>query len=318
MERLHQYIEQSLSGFSNVWNSSGIAKQSIIEVPDDVFLGGTSLLKNDINLQWLAWFCESLCNLDECLGEVDQYKIFSLVRRGLIHVNIDQNNPMFLNLCSIISGFMFKRIESVSGRLRQRVTKQNKLDLIESAQGEPRCWICNSKFSKDAIDIFLGRSGNIILPEFIDYMMPRGLIERDLKIEVEHKLPFSKGGGDIDDLSNIALSCGWCNRYKSNLISIYDVGRNLKIYKNNNYVGFSIPEPYWIIRKMALSERCSHPGCTAKRKNNLYIDLVNPRGAANPINIKVVCKVHVNDYHHRLVPAINYADCVFSKKNKLI
>ncbi|MBF5067143.1 HNH endonuclease, partial [Salmonella enterica subsp. enterica serovar Istanbul] len=107
------------------------------------------------------------------------------------------------------------------------------------------------------------------------------LIERDLKIEVEHKLPFSKGGGDIDDLNNIALSCGWCNRYKSNLISIYDVGRNLKNYKNSNFIGFSIPEPYWVIRKMALANRCSHPGCTATRKNNLYIDLINPRGAAN-------------------------------------
>ncbi|KSB86301.1 hypothetical protein LFZ31_18480 [Salmonella enterica subsp. enterica serovar Newport str. S09097] len=69
---------------------------------------------------------------------------------------------------------------------------------------------------------------------------------------------------------------------------------------------------------MALANRCSHPGCTATRKNNLYIDLINPRGAANPINLKVVCKRHVHDYHHRLVPASNYADCVSSKRNRLI
>jgi len=319
MERLHQYIEQSLIGFGSVWSSSGVANQSIIDVPEDVFLGGTSLLKNDINLQWLAWFCESLCNLDECVDEVDLYKIFSLVRRGLTKVNIKTDEPNFLKLCSIISAFMFKRIESSSGRLRQRVTKQNKIDLIESSQGVPRCWICNSKFSKEAVDIFLGKSGDIKLPELIDYMMPRGLIERDLKIEVEHKLPFSKGGGDIDDLKNIALSCGWCNRYKSNLISIYDVGRNLKNYRNKKFMGFSIPEPYWIIRKLALSERCSHEGCIiTRKKNNLYIDLINPHGAANPINLKVVCRNHINGYHNRFVPASNYDECIFKKKNRLI
>lgn len=304
-------------GFGKVWDPLSLAHQSNFVTPDDIFLGGTSLLRNDINLQWLAWFCESLCNLDECASTSDIYKIFSLVRRGLIHVDIKESDPLFFNLCHLISKFMHNRIDCINGRLRLRIKKQLKIDLIESSNGRPRCWICNSLFSHEAINLFLGKDGKISLPEMVDYMMPRGLIERDLKIEVEHKLPFSKGGGDIDNLDNIALSCGWCNRYKSNYISIYDVGRNLKSYKNGSYVGYSIPEPYWIIRKLALENKCSHIGCFCNRKNKLYIDLINPRGAANPINLKVVCKLHMNERHRRFVPRSNYKDCLISKKIEL-
>ncbi|WMU73475.1 HNH endonuclease [Enterobacter bugandensis] len=318
MERLHSYIKSSLQGFSQVWDPLAIAYQSNIIPPDDVFLGGTSLLKNDINLQWLAWFCESLCNLDECSSVTDPYKVFSLVRRGLISVEVDESDPSFFHLCDVISKFMFNRINNLNGRLRQHINKQLKIDLIESSNGHPRCWICKSEFKQDAIDIFLGGKKEIILPEYVDYMMPRGLIDRDLKIEVEHKLPFSKGGGDIDSLENIALSCGWCNRYKSNFISIYDVGRNLKTYKNASFTGFSIPEPYWIIRKLALATQCSHKKCSLGRNNQLYIDLINPRGAANPINLQVVCKKHVHDYHTRLVPRENYKDCIQNKAFRII
>lgn len=320
MDGILEYIEDAFSSLDNAWDSKSINRNGSILPPEDIFLGDKNLLRNDINLQWLTWFCESICFLHDDLSTKNLHDVHSLVRRGLRNIGINTDSSDGFSLSKIIALFVSKKLDIIYERKRETATKDRKLELLESAGRFPKCWICNENFSDGAIELFLssGRSGSIVLPSMIDYMMPRGLIERDLKIEIEHKIPFSKGGGDLKDNDNIALSCGWCNRHKSNFISLYDVGRSGKYYKHRTLGDVSIPEPYWIIRKMALYRECADKLCTRGRKNKLFVDLVNPHGTANPFNIKIVCCDHVKDYQHRLVPAKSYKEFISRSKNSNI
>lgn len=320
MEGLKEYIEDAFSSLNNAWDRGGINKHGMLTPPEKLFLGDKLLIKNDINLQWLTWFCESLCFLHDELSKKTLHDIHSLVRRGLNNIGVSTDNTNGYELSKMISLFVYKKLDIMYERKRETATKSKKLELLESSGRYPKCWICNNKFDDAAIDLFLssGQKGQINLPSMVDYMMPRGLIERDLKIEIEHKIPFSKGGGDISDIENIDLSCGWCNRYKSNYISLYDVGKSSKFYRHNVLGDVSIPEPYWIIRKMGLYNKCHEDSCTKGRKNKLFIDLINPHGTANPLNLKVVCLDHVKDYHLRRVPAQSYREFVSVSSNASI
>ena len=179
--------------------------------------------------------------------------------------------------------------------------------MLESCDKKPICWICGYKFCSNAIAKFLGEQYSIILPKTLDMYFPSGLTERDYTIEIEHKKPFSLGGGDIDDHNNIAFSCGFCNRYKWKFISIYDVSRNLRGYVHPRLGLVSIPQPYWTIRLLALSEMCSEIGCTVKKiHNKLYVDLLNPLGSMVPGNMKIVCRKHRRSAGDRTVKAEDF------------
>ncbi|MFM5182158.1 HNH endonuclease [Aeromonas veronii] len=309
MNTLSAFLNSSINNLSKMWSYDDISQGAINSAPDMLFSGCGAVLKHDMNLQWLSWFCEALCFIDNSNDEKNLHDIFSLVRRGLINLGHEYNCEI-QNTAVQLALFLYRRQLSVNGRNRQRATRQFKIELLESAGKSPRCWICNSKFTDESIELFKGGGRpEIKLPEYIDFIFPRGLCERDLKIEIEHKHPFSKGGQDLyDDLSNVALSCGWCNRHKWNFLSLYEPGVASCSFYNHDKLGpMSIPEPFWIIRKMALSNGCEAPGCTVKRKNNLFIKLINPHGMANPLNLMVVCKSHLdNNYQNRLVPSSEY------------
>jgi hypothetical protein len=303
MDALHAYIKSSLSSFAELWSNHGVASHSISTPPDSIFMQSGAVLKNDIKLQWLSWFCEALCVPDP--KHRDLHSIYSLVKLGLKHLGFDESHESFDDISYAISSVLRDKIRH-SDRKRLNVTRAIKEDLLNGAGSQPRCWICNAEFTKEAITTFLGGRARSPLPSLVDYMMPRGLVDRDYAIEIEHKIPFSKGGGDLDDPKNIALSCGWCNRHKWNYMSIYDVGSNGGLYKHNIHGLLSVPEPYWVIRKIGLAQKCSETGCREDRKSDLFIDLINPHGAANPINLRVVCKNHLQDSAKRLVDAGSY------------
>jgi 5-methylcytosine-specific restriction endonuclease McrA len=187
-------------------------------------------------------------------------------------------------------------------RRRRALSRDDKRLLLDISGKPPRCWICGAAFKEVDVDNFLfGRTALSDLPRFVDVLRPRGLDERDLSIEVDHVVPFSRGG---QDKGNLALSCGWCNRAKGAYTSIYDVaGQPLRAQPNS--IGLhSLPQPFWVVRLLALGEGCTHPdGCELSRHNaELTIAPIREAGALNITNLRVTCFGHDSLGSRRLQP----------------
>jgi hypothetical protein len=120
---------------------------------------------------------------------------------------------------------------------------------------------------------------------------PRGLIERDLRIEIDHVFPFSQGGQDED---NLQLACGWCNRHKSAHLSIYDVEGQPRSAGQNSLGISSVPQPFWVVRLLALNRTCEYQsGCTRSVQTaELTVAAIRESGALNPTNLRVTCREH--------------------------
>lgn len=309
MELTKAYLEHSLSIIDNLWDKDELCSAAMAHEPENILGSNIAVLKADRSVISLSWFIESVYDYNLANEEVTYAQVFNHVRRGLHNLGFDNNHSDYLDIAAKISRLCYSYICHNSNRRRKSVTKSLKMDLLESCNNKPQCWICGHKFCSDAINKFLGKPYNITLPSSVDMYFPSGLSERDYFIEVEHKKPFSSGGADLDDLSNIALSCGFCNRHKWKFISLYDVSRSLRGYLHPRLGVVSIPQPYWAIRLLALSEKCSEPQCAAKKTNSrLYIDMKNPLGSMSPTNLRVVCRRHRKNAGDRVVPSFDYKD----------
>lgn len=308
---LNSFFSQCINGFNNAWYPSDFAPLSNIQAPDLVFSGDDSI-KTDVLLRWASWFFQSMCLIDS-FDELSKPQIISRVRDGISCFGVSLSQPDKDKISILIANFLYNQSKNSLERKRQKLTERKRQEIIAVKSGVNKvvsCWVCGHRFDDDVVQRFLiSRKVKPALPDFVDVLTPRGLVDRDLDIEVEHKIPFSKGGGDLDDINNIDISCGWCNKGKSNYLSIYDANSKPKIYFNKD-VNFkiSVPQPYWAIRKLAYNNKCSHPNCV--NENGLRISLINLKGAATPLNIKVVCKEHDDLRDIRLVPRLNYKSCI--------
>lgn len=121
-----------------------------------------------------------------------------------------------------------------------------------------------------------------------------GIVERDEGIEIEHVVPVASGGSGQ---ANLRLACGWCNKYKSNRISIYESSflapRTTK-FRIGSYLLNELPVPFWTIRILALRGNCQHlAGCSNTAKTSqLFIALRDWTGSPNPTNLMVFCENH--------------------------
>jgi len=309
MELISAYIDQAIPGVNDAWNKQNLSSLALTTTPEALFSNRMNLFKADMTFTWLSWFIESIYDYNLAPADIDYPDVCSLVRRGLIKSGFLESADCFNDVWVNISKVIFIYILRANGRKRQHVSKAIKFDLVSKARGNLKCWICGYKFLEDSVNIFLNKPGKISLPSVVDYISPKGLKERDLKIEVEHKQPFSSGGGDLDDPNNIDLSCGYCNRYKWKFLSIYDANRSLRSFSHPRLGFVSVPQPYWVIRILALTDKCSEPNCTAHKKNQpLYVDFINDIGSAVPNNLKVVCRKHLKNIGDRFVMANNFKE----------
>lgn len=302
METLSSYIDKIIPGINDAWDRNKISDLAILSTPEAVLSKNSFLLSADIKFLWFSWFIESIYDYHKASEDISYPEVVSSVRRGLLKTGFNESDQKFNDVWKSISRLTYKLISKSSGRSREHLTRSTKYDLIERSKGTPYCWICGHRFSSESIDKFSNLDAEIKLPNLIDYFLQKGLKERDFKIEVEHKMPFISGGGDLSDLNNIELCCGFCNRYKWKFISIYDANRSLKTFIHPRIGNISIPQPYWAIRILALAEGCSEPTCTVKKeKAALYVDLINDIGSATPTNLKVVCKKHLKNKGDRFL-----------------
>lgn len=289
-----KFIQEALGNPAFLWNYPTLANLAGMQVPDNVLGRRQSLLRADINEQWAKWFVESLADPRRFAAQSLSYPyLFSEVFQV-----VDQRFGTFTRyekqkLASTVARLLQQRIAVFQAeRQRRQISRSQKSLLLDLAGTYPRCWICGCQFTEEAINNFIYKERREIpLPILIDILKPRGLKQRDLSIEIDHVVPHAHGGTNED---NLRLACGWCNRHKGDCISIYDVdGRPFPT--GSNKLGIkSLPQPFWIVRLLAVGQQCEHPdGCDVSAYNGaVTIAPIVNGGAINPSNLRVTCYTH--------------------------
>jgi hypothetical protein len=296
LENVNRFINPASSGGKNNWAFDDLHALASQRLPDAITDRNDLILRADVNSLWLRWFIESFCSP---LRYVDDKT------KGEAHILVDATtrvDELLLHEPSAKRQMFAKQIaeqvmEEVT-RLRDLkrdfATKQIKEDLVAAAS-TPRCWMCGYAFSSEALGIFLKKPGvgALQLPPIVDLLRPRGLIERDISIEVEHIMPVASGGTGT---ANLALACGWCNRYKGAKTSIYDASFRAprSPYMLGGQAMYELPHPFWTIRLLAVRRKCEHlDGCGAHADTHeMFIAPVSCLGSPNPSNLQVFCGQH--------------------------
>lgn len=297
LARIAEYVSQTSDDPLSQWRMQDLVQMSSRQPPDAMLPHNEPMLRADAYAIWFRWFLEGLCNplryVDDETKTVVDVLADVLARVDAMYPSEPKDErTAFAEKVAV-------RVVSEVTRHRQRkrvgASSAHKRDLIDAATNGPRCWICGYKFSEDAVDRFLKKRKGIQLdlPQFVDVLRPRGIVARDVGIEVEHVVPVAGGGGGK---GNLALACGWCNKSKGACTSIYDAdGRAPRSsFSLGAIVWYELPHPFWTVRILATRRRCEYSGgCTATVSDaELFIAPADFRGAPNPSNLHVYCANH--------------------------
>ena len=289
------FLESTSARLENNWQMTKLNYIAQSRIPDFITGKQDSILRADIVTLWTRWFLESICDTECFMEGVPNYAhIVDTVKNEVqvIFSNMEVNKHR--ELIKQISFLLYQEIQR--RQAIKRKTFDNVVnDILWDLYGpKPRCWICGYQFSQWAIDKFLKNEASEEIPEplFIDYLKPRGLNRRDFQIEIDHVFPLSDGGGE--EVSNLKFACGWCNSYKSNRLSIYDVTAKPSVIQHPKFGRTTVPHPFWCVRLLSLHRQCEHEkGCDKTIENSeLTITSRHQKGSMNPINLRVTCDEH--------------------------
>jgi 5-methylcytosine-specific restriction endonuclease McrA len=297
-----EFFQHALNGFEGIWSAASLGHLARFDVPHDMLGRRYDLLKGDINTQWVQWFTESL--VDPLRFTKNDYafifkEVWDAVNIRFYNKTKDEKQEIASTITKIAKRFTDAFDQT---RKRSKLSLDERRLLLDISGPSPHCWICGAVFREQAIDNFIFRKSQKIAPSgFVDILKPRGLVGRDFAIEIDHVVPFSKGGMDDD---NLRLACGWCNRNKGAYTSIYGVEGQPRIAGPNELGITSLPQLFWIVRLLALVRKCEHPnGCDRTVENTeMTIVPINNYGALNPTNLRVVCCDHDTLGSKRLQP----------------
>ncbi|QCJ00896.1 HNH endonuclease [Agrobacterium larrymoorei] len=284
---------------ASAWDEKTILELATSPFPSEMLGDKESLLRGDQHRLWLRWYLEGLISPQRIAGlnpPLDRLDVYQLIadRIKLLHADTDPHSlkPLVDN----ITEHLWSEVERLRlTKVRDTASIATKKALLASTS-LPRCYICGYEFSNEAIDALLrvkGRS-SVKLPAMVDVLQPRGLIGRDVGIEIEHVVPVASGG---HGQANLRLSCGWCNRYKSSRLSLYEatfVPPQVSRFSVGVHHLHELPHPFWTIRLLAFKKRCQHKdGCThTAQTSEMVIALKDWKGSPNPTNLAVFCKLH--------------------------
>lgn len=305
MNDISNLIDQSLSDQLIPWIKESVFELSTKTIPDDMYRNRKDLLIADSHLLWSKWFIESIVDIKSQHNAFLPYGVYYKKLHNKINILFPTKSKENIDeIAATISVITFKQMVLNNEKKRERLGYDKRCELIDISK---RCWYCGYLFGDDEIDTFLGLNSDIdrTKKDFVDYLKPSGLSERDSRIEIEHMHPFSKGGGSGD---NLVLACGWCNKYKSNRMSIYDVTSEALAYSHPRLGMVSVPQPFWIIRLISIKRKCEHiDGCSNNINNSeLTVVPIIEDGAANIMNLRVVCPEHEGLGSNRLVHRNTY------------
>lgn len=299
------FIQSALGDAGDIWRKSTLAALAALQTPDGVLGRRRTLLRSDIHEQWARWFVEGLADPQRYVGRGVTYPylyndVFQVVDRRFHEFTTSEKHQ----LASASARILNRMVGALdSERRRKPVSKADRSLMIDLAGDLLGCWICGARFSGNAVDSFVfGELRPTQLPPFVDVLKPRGLNARDLRIEIDHVVPFARGGDD--EGSNLRLACGWCNRHKRDLTSLYDAEGRPPTAQDNELELTTLPHPFWTVRLLAVERRCEHPAGCEKSVDTAEITVVltSAKGASNPSNLRATCYDHDPMMDKRLQP----------------
>jgi hypothetical protein len=308
---LTAFLWEVLENPGRTWSSAQISKVARFDPPGQLFAGRSDLLRSDIYTLWAKWFVETIVDpaqqretirLDDYAFVYD--KVLQHIKDVITDVPLDEKRAAARSLARLLQPYLKRHI--VHDRLP--VERRVRLGLLDAVWPEVRCWVCGYKFAPAAVGRFEhGGQRVCALPQFIDWLKPRGLSAQDSEIEVDHIVPHAAGGGNEE---NLALACGWCNRSKGAFTGIYDQPLTPLLIRHPRLGIRSAPRPLWVVRLLATRGRCEAPeGCTeTTRICEMTVTLKHPNGAANPTNLRVVCKKHDDMQATRFISRDAYSE----------
>jgi len=291
---ISSFLETTADKLEASWDIRSLSNIANQRVPDFIMSGRGTLLRADIHILWTQWFIESICNPDIFANSPQGYAyIVKTVQKRvpLIFPGISEDERN--EITKYIARLVDKEVQRRKERKRISLSLENRKMLWDIYGKEPRCWICGYKFTTWAENKFLGYTNyqEAPLPQFVDYMTLHGLTERDICVEVDHAVPFSKGGDEED---NLRLTCGWCNCHKSDRVSLYDVALKPRALEHPKLAKQSIPHPFWTVRLLSVRRSCEYEGGCEQTVDNAHLTVFprHPEGAMNPTNLRVICFEH--------------------------
>ena len=176
-------------------------------------------------------------------------------------------------------------------------------------QGYPqRCWICGLRFTDRAVESFAGHGESWMSAraDFVDYMRPRGCTRGDENIHIDHVFPIAYGGPN--EIENLRLACGWCNKAKKHWLNYADVSTGILRYEHREKGTVGRPRPLWVARTLALVRSCGEPDCGKSNEDaEMTVFARVPDGAPVPSNLEVTCDEHDPIREQRLVARTSIA-----------
>lgn len=291
---ISSFFDTTADKLEALWDIQSLSNIANQRVPDFIMSGRGTLLRADIHILWTQWFVESICDpeifADSHLGYA---YIVNIVQKTIPSIFPGIPEQERNELTKYLARLVEKEVKRRKSRKRISVSLETRKLLWDICVPEPRCWICGYKFTKWAENKFLGYTNHkeAPLPQFVDYMTLHGLTEHDISVEVDHTLPFSKGGNEEDNLS---LACGWCNSHKGDRISLYDVAVKPRKLEHPKLKKQSIPHSFWVVRLLSVRRCCEYEGGCDKTVDNAQLSIIprHPEGAMNPTNLRVTCSEH--------------------------
>lgn len=278
------------------WSYQDLSEIAKTDFQETLYRDKKLLLKADQLSLWTRWFLEGLASPQMFLEETKtEFHIYSVVLNAIKGIYPEEDMIAKKNLADAISKHLYAEVERLRIITKRDTANAEKKRQLLGKSSPPRCYLCGYSFTKDSIDQFLKVKGRnaIQLPNLVDIYRPRGIHERDLKIEIEHVVPVAAGGSGSD---NLRLACGWCNKYKGAKLSIYEAySTPSKVKYTMNGISLSeLPEPFWSIRLLAIQSRCQHPdGCeNSTLTSEIFIAHRDLNGSPNPTNIRFYCEEH--------------------------
>ncbi|MHC0065267.1 HNH endonuclease [Nostoc sp. UIC 10890] len=291
---ISSFLDTTADKLEASWDITSLSNIANQRVPDFIMSGRGTLLRADIHILWTQWFIESICNPDIFANSSQGYAyIVKTVQKRvpLIFPGISEDERN--KITKYIARLVDKEVQRRRERKRISLSLENRKMLWDIYGTEQRCWICGYTFTTWAENKFLGYINyqEAPLPQFVDYMTLHGLTERDISVEVDHAVPFSKGGNEED---NLRIACGWCNSHKSDRTSLYDVALKPRILNHTKLGKQSIPHPFWIVRLLSVRRCCEYEGGCEQTVDNSQLTVFprHPEGAMNPTNLRVICSEH--------------------------
>ena len=282
---LHEFLSAALTDPGAPWSRDGLHAIAKLRVPDRLLGNMGDVLLGDAHRQWASWFLGTICDVDVYARSGTTYPyifadVLARIRSTMTELDRSEINQLAGQIAKLVHGEVRRR---AGNRSRTPVDMTLRLQLVDYADGKPHCWVCGWRFQQGAIDWFLDRSAEPPeAPALIDVFKPIGLSPRHLRIEVDHVVPFSRGGADTSE--NLRLCCGWCNVHKADRASIYEVSGEARVAKRPNS-GRDLPQPFWVVRILAME---AARGGLSPKDGELTVALRNPKGAVNPTNLMAV------------------------------